>query len=542
MQKLLLYICITILCTQCAQITPLTGGKKDAEPPKVVKSQPKNASINFSSKEIDIQFDEYITLKDITNQFIITPQTKELPDIEASGKKIKIKFNESLLPNTTYKLSFGNAITDLRESNSLQNFEYIFSTGTTIDSLTMNGQIINAFDKKPAAQILVALYPSTSNDSIIYKDKPLYISKTNDNGEFKFNYLSNTYFKIIGIKDQNKNLLYDGSDEQVAFADSIVSPNRSLPVTLFLFKELASKSFIKKTLSAEYGKAYLIFNKPQADLKDIRANGLISYSKNNLNDSITLYYDNIFDTLQTFISYNTKKTDTIYIRIPSLIGLDRIKKNQPYKYNLSSNISSADFPFYELPVFGLNVPVEASNINERKIVLSELKDTSKINKPYRFLSTTKSVSSFTLQCELKPEANYRLIFYSSAFTNTQGRINDSIAYAFKTTSPDDYAQLQLKLLFPEKENYIVFLLNEKEQIVRTTQIEFSLNSSTEKNIEYTHLLPGSYFIKIVEDTNKNGAFDSGNYFLHQQPETIFINTKPIKLLAGWEIENEWIVK
>jgi uncharacterized protein (DUF2141 family) len=100
----------------------------------------------------------------------------------------------------------------------------------------------------------------------------------------------------------------------------------------------------------------------------------------------------------------------------------------------------------------------------------------------------------------------------------------------------------MKLLFPKKEKYIVMLLNEKEMIINETGVEFSLTSTSEKLITYKNLLPGNYFIKVVEDANKNGHFDVGDFFIHQQPEPVFINPTPIKLLAGWEIENEWIIK
>jgi len=201
--------------------------------------------LNFNSRTIEITFNEFFALKDIANQFIITPQTKENPEIQILGKKMRITFNEELLQNTTYKLAFGNAIVDLHEGNILQNFEYIFSTGSSIDSLSLSGNVANAVDKKPSAQVLVALYPTTSNDSAVYKNKPLYITKTNELGEFKFSYLPNSNFKIVAIKDQNKNLQYDGSDEQIAFTKELVNPNNESSISLLLFKELPSKSFIK---------------------------------------------------------------------------------------------------------------------------------------------------------------------------------------------------------------------------------------------------------------------------------------------------------
>ena len=541
LQKLLLYICIVFLCAQCAQVTPLTGGKKDDTPPKALSYKPENASLNFNTKVIEVQFNEYIVLKDVANQFIITPQTKEMPDIQASGKKLKITFNEELLPNTTYKMAFGNSVTDLNEANVLQNFEYIFSTGSTIDSLKLSGQILNALDLKPAAQILIGLYKADANDSVIYKDKPLYISKTDETGNFSFNYLPDSKFKIVGIKDQNKNLLYDGSEEQIAFTKELISPKDNQVVSLILFKEIPSKSFIKKSISSEYGKAYVIYNRPQTDIKEVRAKGLVNYKLNSLKDTLKLHYDQKFDTLETFISYESKKTDTLYIKILPAAAVDKLNKNKSIKYELKSNISST-LAFYSVPSFELSFPINPKDINKDKIRFIEKSDTILKNIPFNISVGNQLTTSLGIEAELKPETNYTLTIDKGFITDNSERNNDSITYKFRTTAIDDYAQLNMKLFFPKKENYIIQLLNEKEQLVNESAVEFSLNSTSEKIIAYKNLIPGNYFIKIVEDANKNGLFDTGDYFLNKQPETIFVNTTAIKLLAGWEIENEWIVK
>lgn len=540
MQKLLIYIVIVFICSRCAQITPLTGGKKDTVPPKVLKSVPGNASVNFTAKEIEIQFDEYITLKDLANQLVVTPQLQETPEIEASGKKLKIKFTTPLKPNTTYRLFFGNAVTDIRENNPLLNFEYVFSTGNAIDSLKLNGQVINAFDKLPADKLLVGLYNAEASDSIVYKEKPLYISRTDGSGNFKFNYLPNASFKIVAIKDQNKNFLYDGSEEQIAFSSKLVSPKDSSALTMYLFKEIPFKSFIKKLAPVEYGKAYIIYNKAQNSIKDVKANGLINYTINSLKDSLTLYYDQVYDTLNTHIEYHDKKTDTLYIKVPSKAIYTKQQASGSIKYTLSSTISS-QLAFYELPKFTLNFPIEEKDIAKEKISLYEVKDTTKQIKEFSIINQSAYSTSFSIQSTFKPETGYRLIFNKAAFANSRGRINDSICYNFKTTYNDDYGQLNLKLFFPKKENYLVQLLNDKAQIIKENKIEFALTSTSEKIMKYENLIPGNYFIKIVEDVNKNGLFDSGDYFSHQQAETIFINPTPIKLLAGWEIDNEWKV-
>lgn len=541
MQKLLIYICLVLISIRCAQITPLTGGKKDDKPPKTVAYYPENASVNFNSKVITVEFDEYIVLKDIANQFIITPQTNEFPEIQVSGKKLKITFQESLQPNTTYKLTFGNAVTDLNEANILQNFEYIFSTGPNIDSLKLIGQVINAVDQKPSSGSLVGLYSVTSTDSVVYKNKPLYISKTDAGGNFKFNYLPKSSFKLIAIDDLNKNLLYDGSEEKIAFVNEFVNTGDSIPMSLILFKEVPAKNFIRTSISPEYGKAVIAYNKPQSDIKKVLAKGMIDYKQNSLKDTLVIYYQNKFDTLETIINYEARKADTLHIKILNKASYDKRLKNNDIKYILQTNLSSG-FPFYEMAVIKLNVPTKSKDINQSNIRLLEKSDSTLKELPFVLVKDTGWITSINIKAELKQEMAYSLIIDKKTFTSADNRFNDSVAYQFKTTAIEDDAQLNMKFLFPKKENYIIHLLNDKGQIIDERSVELSLTSSSEKLIEYKNLLPGNYFFKIIEDANKNGHFDTGDYFLKQQPEKIFVIPSSIKLLAGWEVENEWMVK
>lgn len=538
MKNIIIYIALVLFTTQCAQIASLSGGKKDVTAPKPLLFNPSNASVNFTSKTIEIVFDEYIVLKDVANQFIITPQTKEIPNIQVMGKKLKISFTESLLPNTTYKLAFGNAIVDINEGNILQNFEYVFSTGSVIDSLSMKGVVLSAFDKKPSEQALVGLYNASSNDSIIYKQKPLYIAKTNQNGQFVFSYLPNNNFKIIAIKDNNKNLLYDGDDEQLAFSSNLINPSDSLQPTLLLFKEIPEKTFIKKNYCTQYGKAFVIYNKPQMNITDVKATGLITYQLNKTNDTLVLYYINKYDTLNPIIKYSNKKSDTLAINLPSQ---ELVKKQNDNTF--IANASARTFlHYYSLPVFELNQVINSENIIDTKINLTEKKDSVIKNIPIKIVKNSEWITSFKVQADFIPETNYTLTIHKGAIMDDSKRLNDSVSYSFKTTSIEDYAQLNMKLFFPKKEKYIVQLLNDNMQVVEERFIEFSLTSTSEKNEKYINLIPGNYFIKVIEDANENKRFDTGNYFNKQQAETIFLNSFPIKLLAGWEIENEWIVK
>ena len=542
LKKIVLYISIVITLTQCAQITPLTGGKKDTTAPKAILYFPEKATTHFDKKYIEIVFDEYINLKNLNNEFIITPQTIENPDIQTNGKKLKITFKESLLPNTTYKLTFGNSIVDIRESNPVSNFEYVFSTGPTIDSLKLLGTVFSAETKKPQPNILVGLYPSKANDSIVYKQKPLYITYTNENGTYQLNNLPSTSFKLITMRDNNKNKMYDGPDEEIGFVKNLVTATDSIRNDLLLFKEKAAKQFVKKTISSEYGKARVIYNKACTDLTTVTILGTTegSYQINTLQDSITIYYQNIFDTLKTIIN-RYSKNDTLLLKIPSRLDFEKLKKNNNLNYKITTNLNQS-FPYYENINLSLNVPFSLENINKAKIHLHRLNDSLKSKQTYTIAENENQFNTFQIKTNLEKETSYQLNINKGAFTDSIGRTNDSLSFKFTTTTPDDYAQLKLNMLFPRKENYIVLLINDKSQVIEKRHISFSLASTNEKKIIFINIIPGMYTVKVIEDANKNNTFDTGNFFNHTQPETIFVNEMPIKLLAGWEIENEWLVK
>lgn len=535
-------VCITLLLllTRCAQITPLTGGKKDAEPPKLVEATPKNASLNFTGKTITLEFNEYIVLKDVSNQLIITPQMNAAPDVEASGKTVTISFNEALLPNTTYKLAFGNAITDLRENNPYQNFEYIFSTGSTIDSLTFHGQAITAIDNKAAAGVLVSLYDAQANDSIVFHDKPLYISRTDESGRFRFDYLPDKSFKMVAVKDNNRNLMYDGSEEMIGFAQDVLRPDTAAH-TLKLFREVPGRTYIKKVNSPEYGRAIIAYNKPYMQIDTVKYAGAVSYYISPARDTINLFYANIYDTATVYIAYRNRKTDTVTIKIPGKESYERLVQKNNLRYAINTNVSSSTFDYFGKPFISLSYPSKSSLVNASKIRLIETKDSVTVDLPFALKADQQGLN-YTLDTKLSPGASYQLVIQKGAFSNGDARRNDSVSYKFKTSLPEDYAQLTVRLFFPKKESYVVQLLNDKEQVVRTEQKELSLTSTAEQKFDFKNLPPGNYFIKVIEDTNKNGRFDEGDYLKHIQPEIIYYNINPVKLLADWEIENEWKVQ
>ena len=222
---LLLTGVISLFFPRCANIIPPTGGPRDTIPPEVIRSDPANFSTRFKGSEITIEFDELIQLRNINQQFIITPPQEERPDFIVRGDILRINLNTDLIPNTTYTLNFGDAIVDNNEGNILSNYEFVFSTGDIIDSLSYSGVVLNAFDNKPVEGVVVMLYDKL-HDSIPYLQIPLYANRTNEEGHFQLNNLRADTFKVFALDDENNNYLYDRpGEEAIAFLDDYIFPD-----------------------------------------------------------------------------------------------------------------------------------------------------------------------------------------------------------------------------------------------------------------------------------------------------------------------------
>src|ERR1035437_9973576 len=317
--KILVFL---FLISSCAQVVAPGGGKKDITPPRAVKYAPDSAQLNFKSRSIEITFDEFIHLQDLNNQLIVSPPLQNTPDVTVKNKKVLIEFNkkDSLKPNTTYCISFGNAIQDLDENNPIDNFRYIFSTGTYIDSLTIKGKVENAFDHKTEKGILVMLY-SDLRDSVVYKKLPEYFSKTKEDGSFQINNIRKGKYKIVALKDGNANYKYDGETESIGFSDALVDPSEKKSIAIELFQEPPKKVFLKKHFHNSYGKIVLIFNQGSDSIKvtnlskDLKGTQeLFDYSKNR--DTLTYWIANYQkDSIKLQVSNGNKILDTVAFKM-----------------------------------------------------------------------------------------------------------------------------------------------------------------------------------------------------------------------------------
>ena len=228
----LLYIA-TIGNAGCGQVGMPTGGPKDSIPPRLVSASPALKSTNVSGNKITLTFNEYIDLKEPQTNVLISPLPKKQPSIDFKLKTVTVKLKDTLLPNTTYSINFGNAIVDNNESNPLKDFVYVFSTGNQIDSFMLSGKVIIAETGKYDSTLLAMLYRK-ADDSAVQKSKPDYVARLSSDGSFSFVNLPAGSFNIYALKDGDGGKTYNSKKEMFAFIDAPVTVSeKTEPVMLY---------------------------------------------------------------------------------------------------------------------------------------------------------------------------------------------------------------------------------------------------------------------------------------------------------------------
>jgi hypothetical protein len=534
------------LLSSCAVIELPSGGKKDVKPPSIKKYIPANKSTKFSENKIEIEFDEFIQLKDVNNQIIISPPLADAPDVKVKGKSVLVKFKDSLQKNTTYNISFGKSISDITENNILENFNCIFSTGNSIDSMIIRGQIIDAFGLTPEKDVAILLY-NKNTDSLPYEKIPQYVAKTIDNGGFKFNNIKMGKYKIFALKDINNNYLYDLPEEKIGFLDTLVFPfnNDTNKTTikpfynLNLFQEEKGFQHIVKSSAQGYGKLMFVFYKPTENikLKLLKPQTDVNFNYCEINktrDTLFYWLKNLStDSLTIKVSDNKTILDTVDFVLPPKNQKSRTGKGNVAvaKFGSESNLSSKTLDLNKLIKITFSQPIAEFDFS--KIILTEGKDTIVIPK-FSFSDSLKRKLEISYQW--KENKSYKLFIPPDTFKDIFDFKNDTIKYEFKTKSLKDYAKIILNISLPENRfQYILQLVDEKGNVVK----EDIINKS--EKIIYGFLLPRKYNFRLIYDSNNDSKWSTGIYLKKIQPEKVLMYSI-FNAKANWDTEMDWKVQ
>lgn len=570
-----------ILTPSCANTTQApSGGDKDTIPPYIVDifPLPGTVGVPLQGAKFYFLFNEYVTIKQARNIFLSPPQSKPLK-AKLKEKGIVVTFEEPLDSNTTYTISFVDAVADNNEGNMFAGYTYVFSTGENIDSMMITGTVQDCNTLLPVKGATVMLYKDHS-DSAVFLKRPYAAAKTDDWGYFCLPYIQDTLYRIYALMDDSGNNIYDSDVDLIGFVDSLIRPvmtandtvkemlkyemtdtlscmERKSEYEMNLFREKPRKQFLKNQARTGEYSAYVSFQAPYVWIDSLWIKGYdsdhIITQFNPLQDSLEIWLNDTKetpDTMHLFINY--RKTDSLGRLTPNFEhiklfqeGVGKKKKKGSYAakkemkhedtvcvFKLSAEPENVDVNGFELE---FNLP-----ITKAKFDSVELKSVNpkQQEKKEQFIierdSTNLRKYNIKLNGEIQGGYDYVMKIPQSTFTDIRGFTSDSIEV--KVTLPNDDALSTIKLHVEGVSNKIIVdLLNEqRDKIVRRYVI------SSEQTLAFPYLKSGKYYIRITDDKNGNSIVDTGSLLDHRMPEKVkymeFGKNKYIDVPESSEIE------
>lgn len=576
----------------CASIGNPSGGPRDEDPPRFVRANPAPGSLNVNRQKIEIEFDELVNVKDAFSKVVVSPISKSTPRVSSLGRKITVQFNDTLIPNTTYTIDFADAIEDNNESNKLQGFTYSFSTGNVLDTLQISGMVLSADALEPQQGMLVGVYSNLADSAL--STLPLErVAKTDDRGRFSIQGLAPGEYRVFAVADVDNDYKRANPEEAMAFYDFTLTPTaervnaidtvfdlltgdvdtvlnrertRFLPNDILLrsFESDYKSRFLQKYERVDSTRLRFIFNAPSETLPEISPVNVEGYKdwwtleRSAKNDTLTYWLNPATlvatDSLQIAATYFrtdsaqnlTLATDTLkfFTQRPKVTKKKDKKKKDEKADTVPVKIPALGFKMISQSTQEVNLPLimefdtPLNRFDTTAFHLEMMVDTvwapvPKAWKPEHVDSLNPR--TFKIEYPWEYATEYRLSVDTLAATGIYGLMTDPLEHKFKTKAEEDYCALTLNISnFTDTIPAFVELVNNSDAPVRREKV---VNNS----VTFKYLAPGKYYVRIFEDHNGNGIYDTGDFNLHRQPDMAYYYPKIINLKKNWEKSESWNV-
>lgn len=571
-RSLVLTVAAMLLVLSCAKISAPSGGPKDTEPPVILKSFPGNSSVMFTGKSFTITFDEFVVLDRITEKFMVSPPLAKKPDIRLKGKSLLVTWEDELADSTTYTFYFQDAIRDNNENNPIPNYQYVFSTGPFLDSLSLTGNVFNALDLETVTDVTVIMYSNLS-DTAPRKVLPAYISRPDPSGGFMISNIRPGQYRLYALKDLNGNTLYDLDDEVFAFCDSVITitpeeyfgmvpdtvsyrPATATETTkpdrfvfglhrLYAFQSPPKKQYLKFTerkssWAIGFGLA-LPSDSGQVSVALAETDSASWYIEHNAaRDTFMVWITNPEaynrDLIEAMLTYPftdstgtiIERTDTVsfrYIRPATPRGGTGRIPGLSLTTNLTGKIKPGTIPF-------LRSATPLAEPDTSLIRLMQTVDSVQKVLPVEFIKDTTTSLRILLKAQLEAGGSYSLLARQGAFRDIFNTATDSVLYRFQVATSEDYGSLKISLTGYEGD-VIVQLLADKDRVVSGK----SLKSPGE--IFFPLLDKGKYRLKVIYDLDSDGVWTTGDFSKARLPEPVAFYPSELEVKINWALEQDW---
>ena len=588
---------VALLVVACASIGSPDGGPYDETPPVFLGSTPEPFALGVKDKRVTLKFDEFIKIEKAAEKVVVSPPQITPPVIKTSGKGIVVELDDSLKANTTYSIDFSDAIVDNNEGNPLGNFAFLFSTGDNIDTLAVSGTVLNAENLEPIKGILVGLHSDLADSA--FTTKPFErVSRTDADGRFTIRGIAPGTYRAYALQDANQNYIFDQKSEMIAYLDSLVVPTteirmhqdttwidsltidtiRTVPrvhylpedLVLTAFTETPTQRYLVKTERPELKKFSVYFSTGSDSLPlltPLNFSGEDAYIVESSvdYDSITYWMRDTLayykDTLSMALTY--EYTDTLGQLVPRTDTLNLVAKKTRAKILQEEEkkrkeaekerekrmkrgdtippVTTSKAQFLNIKIGGsssmdltANVTIDFTEpivqINDTAIHLQRKVDTLWVDEPHLFRQRKNALMGYEVLGEWKPEVEYKVVIDSAAFTGLYGLHIKQQETTLKFKPLDQYSTLFLTIQ-QAKPTYVVQLL-EGDKVARQKRV-------AKGQADFYFLKPGTYHIRIFNDRNGNGVWDTGLYESKTQAEEVYYFLGSIKTRENWDYTQEW---
>lgn len=542
----------------CANTTQApSGGRKDTIPPYIIdiKPLPGATGVPLTNARFEFTFNEFITIKQAQNIFLSPPQKKPVKS-RLKGKTLIVTFEEPLDSNTTYTLSFTDALADNNEGNMFPGYTYAFSTGDRIDSLMVTGTVLDCQTLAPKKGATVLLYKDL-RDSAVFLERPFAATRTDDWGFFVIPFIEDTQYRLYAIKDENNNNIYDPENEMIGFIDSLIRPvqvaydtvpemlkydmtdtlsclARRSEFELRMFREKPTRQYIVKQERTADRSAYVTFQAPNAWIDSLWVRGYkadeVITQFNILQDSLEIWINNrkpAPDTLHVFVNY--RKTDTLgrlrptveHLRLPMPKGKKTFSKmtRKDIRKDDTTCVYTLEGSGEVIEQNGFSLEFKYPVIYEKfgEVTMKSVNPRQKEeNVNFTVEQDSMNVRRYIIRpdCKIMPGYEYFLKIPHRAFRDINGFYSDSTEVKVSLPNDETLSSITAHMRGVDRK-LIVDLLDEKRSKVLRSYI-----IDSDSDLVFPYLKEGRYSIRITDDGNRNSIVDTGSILEHRQPEMV----------------------
>lgn len=502
-----LILLLPLILGACAQVGFITGGDRDIYAPAPKEMVPQNQSVNFSGNSFEITFDEFVQLNNPLQNVVIVPDHAKLKT-SLHHKTVRVEWDETLKSNTTYVVYFNGAVKDVTENNDSL-MTYVFSTGSTVDSINYSVRVLDAFTNQLSPNMTVGLFTGAD------QDKPYYFGKTDNSGTASFSFVAAGTYYLRAFQDVNNDLRFQRS-EAIAFRNDPVTLSGSLEDTLPLRLYSPVEKPKLTSLKAMAPGALLLESNTDITKGLIRLNGTIlpSSTIKFQDDRKALIFADLKSMENAEITVkDADLNDTITARFTER---DKTRKINPVPVFSGGKIG----PHQELS-FEVNDLI--TSLDTSLISLADPDDSSRVS----LRSYTLKQSVFTLDVDRNKHKRVEITIKKGAIRTNTGIDHDDFKSTVDLLYEKDFGILHVDASFFNKPVLLELL---KEKTVVHTIV---LNET--KKADIAHILPGDYQIRVITDSDMNGKWNPGDLDKGVQPEQVDWFTVP-KIRANWEVD------